>query len=165
MKYIGNKLVTKKFIDDFAQLLETEVDIINDTTPRNINANFHLTAEVNAYKKAYVLERSEFNVPWIRVLDNYNQKQGYPTPIAVTTKAKTNYTVVTWIDTDRDITLKLQGTSSSETLDEKMVNKSDKPQRVMLEFTATSTQTQPRLFFEGDFKGIRFTKFAIERVV
>lgn len=164
MRYLSDKLVTKKYIDDFIEQALIEVDIINDTTPKNINANFHATAEVNSYKKAYKLERSEFGVPWVRVLDNYSKTQGYPTPIALPFKLKTNYSVETWIDTDRDITVKLQDNYSA-TLDEKKIDKSDKPQRVVLSFVAQNGTMQPRLFFEGDFKGIRFTKYAIERVV
>lgn len=164
MRYLSDKLVTKKYIDDFIEQALIEVDVINDTTPKNFNANFHATAEVNSYKKAYKLERSEFGVPWVRVLDNYNKTQGYPTPIAQQFKVKTKYNVITWIDTDRDITLKLQNNSSG-ILDEKKIDKSDKPQRVVLSFVAQSGNMQPRLFFEGDFKGIRFTKYSIERVV
>lgn len=163
MNYLSDKLVTKKYIDEFIEAALIETEIINDTTPKNINANFHAVAEMSNYQKAYKLERSEFGVPWIRVLDNYNKTQGYPAPIAVTTKAKTNYTVVTWIDTDRDIKVKLQD-ASNRFVDEIEVNKNDKPQRVTMGFTATGTSFSPKLFFEGDFSGIRFTKFAIERV-
>lgn len=164
MKYLNDKLVTKKYIDDFIEAALIETEIINDTPPKNINANFQAVAEMSNYQKAYKLERSEFNVPWVRVLDNYNNAVGYPTPIAVTTKANTKYSVIIWIDTDRDIKVKLQD-ASNRTVDEKEVNKSDKPQRVTMGFTATGTGFAPKLFFEGDFKGIRFTKFAIERVV
>lgn len=166
MRYLSDKLVTKKYIDDFIEQSLIEIDIINDNTPKNINPNFHVVAEMGSYKRKYTLERSEFGVPWVRVLDNYSSKLGYPTCIAVQVYKNSMYEVTNWIDTDRDIVVKLQN-HDGNFIAEKQVFASNKPQRVTLNFTHTTNTRASnfRIFFDGDFKGIRFTKYAIERKV
>lgn len=165
MLYFSDKIVT---IKDFQQVLNAvrfHIDIINDTTPKNLNANFYTVAQMGAYQKAYKLHWGTTGIPWVEVLDNYSKTQGYPVPIPVYVKKDTKYKVATWIITEKDFVIKLQD-HSNKVIATKQVSKIIGPQRVILEFTAKDTRPQNfRLFFEGDFKGINFTKFSIERVV
>lgn len=165
MEYLSKgKFLTKKNVDDFLIKASNVMNITDGFCKNNLNPNFEVVATLSSsFSQKYDLEIDDFGVKWVKVKDNYSARQGYPTCISINTIANTRYKFSVWVDTNKEVTVRLQN-GSNNSISEHKLSPNIEAQKIEHEFTATGKMTY-RLFFAGDFVGVRFTEFAIERVL